>query len=215
MPPNRKAHIELSEGIAFLQEFLTTSKFPTLTEQTEANVEAADQTKTPDGSLSYWDWSSDPVLETIQQEEKVRILFSADHITANLVAASKQLKLDDAPLKCNDADSDNYWYMLSSKVKHDIVQNDLLSADHIESNLEQDSHVRSRETPVINEENQAYWEWPAWKQKEKSLQLLQREQRELHLLSLDHIEKMLLEQSCHATAPAAQPNANNDEYWAF
>jgi hypothetical protein len=238
MPPNRKAHTEITEVIASLREFVTTSKFPTLTtEPTEANHESAPPTKTPDdGSGSYWAWPMDPSLEETQQEEKILTLFSADHITANLVvAASKHLVVGTgAPLKSDESnDSDKYWCM--RPVRHDVVQNDLTSALHMESNLVQEAHARAttmERTPVVvvggenNEEANAmlYWEWPGWQQKEKALQQLRQEEQDRQLLSLDHLEKMLLAEqsgSCHAAAAAAplsQPPhaaASSYDYWGF
>jgi hypothetical protein len=219
MAPNRKAHTEISEGITSMSKFVVTSKFPTMTEQSEAgyvvvepNVDASNAPSSG-STVSYWDWPTDPALEAIQQGEKIQALFSADHIAANLVAASSCIQhlqqVNFAPLKSvDDVDFDNYWFTPGSNVEPDIVRNDLTSALHIESNLVKGSNAKvEKTTPVLIEENQSYWEWPAWKAKEKSLQLLRRQEEACRLLSVNHIET--------TTTTTALPIATNDDYWAF
>lgn len=244
--------------------FTTTSKFPALTEQqqqTEAAAVQSSSSKAPaadtaGASSYYWEWptpeSLPEILVSVQEEEEsMRALFSADRITANLVVASARLLQANtnhhADCDKNDNDDDHiattdYWCMPASASlsKHpDVVVNNLTSAEHVQANLIQAAAAAATAGPAQNEslqdENQAYWEWPAWKVKERSVQQLRRQELERQMVSSDHVIETLILKSQQQQQPRQQNAAsattlplrlspsmaivvntnNNDDYWAF
>jgi hypothetical protein len=231
MAPNRKAHTILLEA-----SFAPLSNF--VKESNNAAVGNLKTTKERLSDATYWNWP----VDTMAQEEKIRMLFSADHITANLMAAAlKFAKAEETERKEStssstsplhvvvkpkvDYDSDAYWYMKRASKDPDVVENDWTSAHHIEATLVGScAEPNDDSKDLINFEDEianAYWEYPAWKAQNKEIKQHLLQAHLVALLSTSHIvENLLLARRCSHQSHASNTmqsynNSIEPNYWVF
>jgi hypothetical protein len=234
MAPNRKAHtILLEASFAPLSNFVKESNNAAV-----GNLKTTkDLSKERLSDATYWNWP----VDTMAQEEKIRMLFSADHITANLVAAAlKFAKAEETERKEStssstsplhvvivkpkvDYDSDAYWYMKRASKDPDVVENDWTSAHHIEATLVGScAEPKNDSKDLINFEDEidnAYWEYTAWKAQNKEIKQRLFQAHLVALLSTSHIvENLLLARTCsqsHASNTMDSNNSIEPNYWVF
>jgi hypothetical protein len=186
----------------------------------------------------------DEALATITQEEKIRMLFSADHITANLVAAAVKLAKAENERQMSTTststtplhvavkpkvkyDSITYWYMKGASKDTDVVENDWTSANHIEATLVASCDNTTNDSKnLINFQDEIaneYWEYPAWKAQGKEIKQRLLQERLLALLSTSHlVENLLFARQCAqshtvdmAGTSSMAGNKIEPKYWVF
>jgi hypothetical protein len=236
MAPNRKAHtILLEASFAPLSNFVKESNNAAM-----GNLKTTkDLSKERLSDATYWNWP----VDTMAQEEKIRMLFSADDITANLVAAAlKFAKAEETERKEStssstsplhvvvvvkpkvDYDSDSYWYMKRASKDPDVVENDWTSAHHIEATLVGScAEPKNDSKDLINFEDEianAYWEYPGWKAQNKEINQHLLQAHLVVLLSTSHIvENLLLARRCAQSDASNTMHSNSNiiepNYWVF
>jgi hypothetical protein len=223
MPPNRKGSLDLAEGIATLNiaNFVTTAKYKPLT-QPQENVQAVQeilQGKTNTAPAeSYWDWPTDldssqeVVVERILEEERIRQLFSVKHIESNLISAAanaaKSVSLEDDTVivAVPPTEADAYWYTPEEEhVEEDVVP---VTSQCDDSIPEPATDAATLEPP------QSYWDFPAFKVKELVTIALMEEERIRQMLTVDHMQELLMGQ-CAQNAEPAPLEAADDAYCVF
>jgi hypothetical protein len=220
MPPNRKGSPDLAEGIASLNvaSFVTTAKYQPLT-QPQENVQAVQEipgkTITAPVEASYWEWPTDLVspkeviVERIIEAERVRQLFSVDRIESNLIAAaaSVSLKADTVSVSVSP-EADNYWYTPEEEhVEEEVAP---VTSQCVDNGSEPATGVATSEPP------QNYWDFPAFKVKERVTLAIMEEERIRQMLTVGHMQELLMEQSSQTpNAELAPLEAANDAYWVF
>jgi hypothetical protein len=151
-------------------------------------------------STGYWEWpqvASTVQIALILKEEFARNLVSAEAIEARLVRDAQSTKAESQakpehddywtwqePATVVHADSKAYWewtcdakqQLIDAIVAEEQVRS-MLSADHIQTNLEKQAAVAVPVSAPLLEANDAYWCWPAeeddyWN--ERPLSLVQR-----------------------------------------
>jgi hypothetical protein len=238
MPPNRKGSPNLVDDLARLNvaSFVTTSKYQPLTHESPSN---APVTKAPvvtkqvaavnAQTESYWDWPAfeKDAVKVLTEEERIQKLFSVNHIEANLIAAGESLaaamSLKEPVVASREVD--DYWYAPSDdQVKmedygygyDDEVDYSLALAQHKKDVLEKYRVITpTNESPV--DEAAAYWDWPAFSEKEHIQRIFQETERVRMLFSVDHIQEQLVDQYTQVdTRPKMVPiSVASDAYWVF
>lgn len=234
MPPNRKAHFEITRNLASLK-----------IAHPSAALKAPEVAPQPIDSASYWEWPADTAevqkkhpAQTNDSSNKVvddlDDLFSANHIVANLVQAAAEQLSENKQLKqaagTTQESSEDYWFQpfKHHAVLADVVDNRFTSAHHVEAHLieaAEGAAVRRhndraddqgnddyRDSTTNPEESVAYWNWPAWKEKDSEA-----------LFSADRVEACLVMQAAAkqlleptTTIPASSASAPSSfDYWAF
>jgi hypothetical protein len=236
MAPNRKAHAVLLEAsFAPLSNYVKQST----NDAVVGKLKTVERSSEPlSAAATYWNWPADEALATITQEEKIRMLFSADRITANLVAAAVKFAKAETERQVSTSsstsplhvvvkpkvnyDSDAYWYMKRASKNPDVVENDWTSADHIEATLvESCADATDESKDLINFEDEianAYWEYPAWKAQGKEIKQRLLQEHLLALLSTSHIvDNLLLARQCAQSHAINTMDSNSIEpnYWVF
>jgi hypothetical protein len=215
MPPNRKGSTDLAEGISNLNiaSFVTTTKYQPLT-QPQVNDQVVEEIQGKSDSVpavSYWDWPAadanspkEAVVENILEEERIRQLFSVNRIASNFIAAAEKaasLK-EDTVAVVSPKETDDYWFT----PEEDHTEEDIAS-QCADTTSEQAIGVEA-------EPPQNYWDFPAFKARERVAQAVMEKERIRQMFTVNHIQERMMEQGSQ-TLESAHLEATNDTYWVF
>jgi hypothetical protein len=220
MPPNRKGSTDIAQSstsVTNLANFVTTTKYQPLT-QLQENVQAVQEILPGQADsvpvVSYWDWPTDVespkevVVERILEKERIRQLFSVNHIESNLIAAAEKaasLKEDTVAVTVLPKETDDYWY---------TPEEEHVEVDTVPVASQCAGTVSGHATGVTAEPPQNYWYFPAFKVKERVAEAVMEEERIRQMLTVNHIQERLVEQCSQNTEPSPL-EATNDAYWVF
>lgn len=212
MPPNRKA--ELADALPVGENFsgyVKSSPYAPLTEdQREGNITQEQRSFRLNDDLTRKQSSqSKEVLQRIVQEEWLRQLFSAKHITDNLIAEALKLKNGQVTSTDNRSESIDYWAMSTAIMAKEHA---LKRVDRMEENLKPGISTESASPPTKSGENPCLT-WPSGASKERFINEIIELERIRQLLAVDHIEKNLIQTKMHMSTTVV--NTENDSYWTF
>jgi hypothetical protein len=220
MPPNRKGSTDLvqsSTSVTNVADFVTTTKYQPLTqlqENTQAVQEILPGRADSVPVVSYWDWPTDvsspkeAVVERILEEERIRQLFSVNHIESNLIAAAEKaasLKNDTVAVTASPKETEDYWY--TPEEEH-VEEDSVPVASQCADTLSEPATDVAAEPPLN------YWYFPAFKVKERVAEAIMEEERIRQMLTVNHIQDNLMELCLQNTEPSPL-EATNDAYWVF
>jgi len=229
MPPNRKGHNDLIDGIAELNvaAFVKESTFPPLTRDKQTSPTSAEtsqvELKPPADAQSYWDWPADATIKRIEEEERTRQLFSCDRMEANLEKETKRLQQKSEIIHAEHKNADEveaYWSM--SPPETDAIAMELTAAQHIQDNLKKRPTAPGDNSSLEHADylkdpshpGHSYWDWPsAVDTKQRIIQSILEKERVRELFQVDHIEKHLMEEARKNMSESSNLVAANDAYW--
>jgi hypothetical protein len=193
MAPNRKQLLDVVAPLIDTTQLVQAKYLPLTHVEASATTTETD-TVSNVSNEDYWSWTSTAPAAT-EAEEKTD-LFSASHLEANLVQASKQEqepKTTVSRANASSAPSDDYW------------------AERIQA-------IRSNNANATLElSSDDYWYSPEEPEKIRDVQIamILKEELARHLVSADAMEQRLVQQAAQAKNIPSKAKAENDSYWQW
>jgi hypothetical protein len=157
--------------------------------------------------VSYWDWPTDVnspkevVVERILdlEEERIRQLFSVNCIESNSIAAAEKVaSFKEDTVTVLPKEKDDFWY--TPEEEH-LEENIVPVASQCADTLSESAIGVAAEPP------QNYWYFPPFKVKERVAEAVMEEERIRQMLTVNHIQERLMEQSLQNTNTGIGSNA--------
>lgn len=141
-------------------------------------------------------------MESILEKERIRQLFSDNPMIAAAENAASSEE-DTVAVTVSPKETDDYWYT----PEEDHAEEDVVSqyADMVSEPATGDA---AAEPP------QNYWDFPAFKARERVAQAVMEKEPIRQMLTVHHMQERLMKQSSQTIQPA-HLEATNDAYWVF